>query len=77
MSTSITGVVVSALVPHAVTVEIESRSQHPRYKKTITQTKRIHAHNEIEGIQKGDMVEIRPCRPVSKTKHHEVVKKIV
>ena len=77
MKTSITGKVVSALVPHIVTVEIESRFQHPRYKKTITRTKRIHAHNEIEGVKKDDVVEIRPCRPISKTKHHEVVKKIV
>lgn len=76
MSSTLTGIVVSSKTPQIVTVAIETTLVHPRYKKTIKKTNKVHAHNEIEGIVVGDMVEIRPCRPISKTKHHIVVKKV-
>jgi len=76
MSKSITGVVVSTKIPLAVTIEIETKLRHPEYKKIITRSKKIRAHNEIKGIVEGDIVEIRPCRPISKTKHHQVVGKV-
>ena len=51
--------------------------KHPLYKKALKKTRRFACHNELSDIAVGDTVEIRQVRPVSKTKHFLVVKKIV
>ena len=67
------GMVVSDKSDKTVTVLVERRVMHPLYKKFIKRTKRYHAHDEANNCKMGEMVRIRECRAISKTKSWEVV----
>lgn len=67
------GVVVSDKADKTVTVLVERRVMHPLYKKFIKRSKRYHAHDAENSCKAGDVVRIRECRPISKTKTWEVV----
>ena len=67
------GVVVSDKADKTVTVLVERRLMHPLYKKFIKRSKRYHAHDEANSAKTGDIVRIRECRPLSKTKTWEVL----
>ncbi len=67
------GTVVSDKGDKTITVLIERRVMHPIYKKIIRRTKRYHAHDERNDFKIGDIVRIRECRPISKTKTWEVL----
>jgi small subunit ribosomal protein S17 len=69
---SMTGRVVSDKMNKTVTVLIERRVTHPLYGKTITRSKKFHAHDETNEIKEGDLVTIEECRPLSKTKTWKV-----
>ena len=55
-----------------VVVEITDKSKHPLYKKTITKTKRIKAHDENNECGVGDKVRIVETRKLSKDKNWRV-----
>jgi small subunit ribosomal protein S17 len=67
------GRVTSDKTDKTVTVLIERRVMHPLYKKFITRSKKYHAHDEENRCKVGDLVRIRECRPISKTKRWEVI----
>ena len=67
------GTVVSDKMDKTVIVAVERRVMHPVYKKFIKRTKRYAAHDEANACKAGDIVRIRECRPMSKTKRWEVV----
>ena len=67
------GTVVSDKNNKTVIVSVERRVMHPVYKKIIRRSKRFSAHDEANTCKIGDMVLIRECRPLSKTKRWEVV----
>ena len=67
------GVVVSDKADKTITVLVERRIKHPLYKKFIKRSKRYHAHDEDNRVKTGDLVRIRECRPISKTKCWEVL----
>ena len=67
------GVVVSDKADKTVTVLVERRLMHPLYKKFIKRSKRYHAHDEANSAKTGDIVRIRECRPISKTKSWEIL----
>ena len=67
------GVVVSDKADKTITVLVERRLMHPLYKKFIKRTKRYHAHDEANSAKTGDIVRIRECRPISKTKTWEIL----
>jgi small subunit ribosomal protein S17 len=67
------GLVVSDKSDKTVTVVVERRVMHPLYKKFITRSKKYHAHDEENRCKVGDLVRIRECRPLSKTKRWEVI----
>jgi small subunit ribosomal protein S17 len=67
------GTVVSDKAHKTVIVSVERRIMHPVYKKFIRRTKRYAAHDEANACKAGDVVFIRECRPISKTKRWEVV----
>ena len=67
------GTVVSDKCDKTVTVLVERRVMHPIYKKFIKRTKRYHAHDEANDYKVGDVVRIRECRPISKSKTWEVL----
>lgn len=67
------GKVVSDKCDKTVTVLVERRVMHPIYKKFITRSKKYAAHDEGNTVKAGDVVKIRECRPISKSKCWEVV----
>lgn len=67
------GVVTSDKTDKTITVVVERRFMHPVYKKFIRRTKKYAAHDETNAAKIGDVVRIRECRPISKTKSWELV----
>ncbi len=67
------GAVVSNANDKTVTVLVERRITHPVLKKTIRRSKKYRAHDEANQFKVGDVVRIRECAPISKTKRWEVV----
>tara|TARA_A100001037_G_C15119657_1_gene623167 strand:- start:634 stop:873 length:240 start_codon:yes stop_codon:yes gene_type:complete len=72
----LTGTVVSNKMDKSVTVRVDRRVRHPIYKKFMTQSKKIAAHDAENTLEVGDVVRIRECRPISKSKRFEVIEKV-
>ena len=72
----LTGTVVSNKMDKSVTVRVDRRVRHPVYKKFMTQSKKIAAHDAENSLEVGDVVRIRECRPISKSKRFEVIEKV-
>jgi small subunit ribosomal protein S17 len=72
---TLTGRVTSNKMTKTVTVLIERKVKHPLYGKYITRSTKYHAHTE-EALNEGDLVEIKECRPMSKTKNWLVVRRL-
>lgn len=70
---TLSGRVISNKGEKTVTVLIERRVQHPLYKKYVRRSSKIHAHDERNECQEGDLVLIEQCRPMSKTKAWRLV----
>lgn len=69
----LTGKVVGDRSDKSVTVLVERRFMHPVLKKTVRRSKKFHAHDVGNEAKIGDVVRIRECAPVSKTKRWEVI----
>ena len=69
----LTGRVVSDRNNRTVTVLVERRFTHPMMKKTVRKSKRYTAHDSENASRIGDIVKIRECAPISKTKRWEVM----
>ena len=65
---ALTGRVVSNKMQKTIVVAIERRKLHPLYKKYITVTKKVKAHDEGNRAGIGDLVRVLECRPISKDK---------
>lgn len=61
------GTVVSDKMQKTVVVAIENRKTHPIYRKVVTSTKKVMAHDET-GVGIGAVVQIVQSRPMSKRK---------
>ena len=68
------GEVISTKMEKTAVVRISRRITTPRYKKIITRYKKLHAHDEKNEAQVGDLVEIMETRPLSKTKRWRLVR---
>lgn len=68
-----TGVVVSDKMTDSAVVAVSRFVKHPKYKKYIKKTSRFIVHNPANRAKEGDKVTIRATRPLSKTKHFEIV----
>jgi small subunit ribosomal protein S17 len=75
-SRTLTGRVVSDRMQKTVTVLVQRRVTHPVVGKTITLSKKYHAHVEGGEVRQGDLVEIAECRPISRTKSWKVTRLI-
>ncbi|MBT5292338.1 MAG: 30S ribosomal protein S17 [Pseudomonadales bacterium] len=64
----ITGRVVSDKMDKTITVMVERRVKHALYGKYITRSTKLHAHDEKNECNEGDLVAISESRPLSKTK---------
>lgn len=67
------GVVTSDKGDKSITVRIDKQKLHPRYKKVMRLSKKLHAHDERNDAHEGDKVRIVACRPMSKTKTWRLV----
>ena len=67
------GKVISNKMDKSITVAIERHVKHPIYGKFITRTTKLHVHDETNQCKEGDIVTIRECRPLSKTKSWTLV----
>lgn len=68
-----TGRVVSDAMDKTIVVAVENRVSHPRYKKIITKTYKLKAHDENNECKVGDRVRVMETRPLSKTKRWRLV----
>lgn len=70
------GMVVSNKMDKTIVVAIENRFKHPLYKKFITKTKKVMAHDANNECNIGDKVMIAETRPIAKNKCWRLVKVI-
>ena len=70
---TLTGRVVSNKMDKSVTVKIERLVKHEVYGKYIRRSTKLHVHDETNQCHEGDLVMIRQCRPISKTKSWTLV----
>ncbi len=68
------GRVVSDKMDKSITVVIERRVKHPLYGKFVRKSTKVHAHDENNECQIGDVVVVEQCRPLSKTKAWRFIK---
>ena len=64
----LTGVVTSNKADKTITVKIERKVKHPLYGKVVKRASKVHAHDEKNSASIGDIVSVKECRPISKTK---------
>ena len=64
----LTGVVTSNKANKTITVKIERKVKHPLYGKVVKRASKVHAHDENNSASIGDIVSVKECRPISKTK---------
>lgn len=72
------GRVISDKMQKSRVVAVDRLVKHVVYKKFIKRTTKLHVHDFNSISKTGDLVEIKECRPVSKTKSwvlHTVIKK--
>lgn len=67
------GTVISNKMTDSAVVVVSRYTKHPKYKKYMKKTKKYHVHNPSNRAKEGEIVTIRSCRPISKTKSFEIV----
>lgn len=67
------GTVVSDKMDKTVVVSITRRKEHRLYRKVMTVTKKLKAHDEANTCRLGDTVVVEECRPMSREKRWRVV----
>lgn len=71
---TVTGRVVSDRMNKTITVLVERRVKHPVYGKYMTRSSKVHAHDENNECQVGDLVTVRETRPLSRLKTWTLVR---
>ncbi len=66
--TLFTGKVISDKMQKTITVEVEHKLVHPRFRKVVRVCKKYAVHDENEQAKIGDTVTFYEGRPVSKRK---------
>lgn len=72
-SRTVQGRVVSNKMDKSITIAVERTVKHPIYGKFIKRTTKLHAHDETNQCNEGDVVTVRECRPLSKSKNWMLV----
>src|SRR3954463_11866279 len=62
------GVVTSAKADKTIVVRVDTARRHRMYKKIIRESTTLHAHDERNDANEGDLVRVVECRPMSRTK---------
>lgn len=68
------GSVISDKMDKTITVLIERKVKHPLYGKFMKKSTKLHVHDENNECGMGDVVQIKECRPMSKSKSWALVK---
>ena len=71
---TIEGVVASDKGDKTIKVVVNYQTKHPKYGKYLKRRTVLHAHDEKNEAREGDLVEIAECRPLSRTKHHRLLR---
>ena len=71
---TIVGTVRSNKANKTISVVVEYQTIHPKYGKFLKRRSVLAAHDERTEAKQGDRVEIAECRPLSRTKHHRLVR---
>src|SRR5215203_4289396 len=71
---TVVGVVASDKGDKTIKVIVNFQTKHPKYGKYLKRRSVLHAHDEKNEAKEGDTVEIAECRPLSKTKHHRLLR---
>ena len=72
------GTVVSDKMHKTIVVKVDRRVKHKVYKKIVTKSTKFHVHDPEQQCAIGDVVAIKECRPISKTKSwmlHNILEK--
>jgi len=64
----IQGVVVQKTGDKSITVLVERRVMHPKYRKYVKRFKKFIVHDEKNEVKTGDIIKAVECRPLSKRK---------
>jgi len=67
------GTVVSSKADKTITVKIEVVRRHPVYEKVVRRSATVHAHDETNEANAGDVVRVIESRPLSRTKRWRLV----
>lgn len=67
------GRVISDKMAKTITVLVETRVQHPLYKRYYMKRAKFYAHDEGDQAKQGDLVKIVECRPLSRLKRWRLV----
>ena len=67
------GEVIANKMAKTITVRVERRFPHAKFKKVVTGYKKFYAHDEKSEAKVGDRVRIEETRPLSKTKRWRLV----
>jgi small subunit ribosomal protein S17 len=67
------GKVISDKASKTITVRIDVAKRHRRYRKIVRSSSSVHAHDERNDANEGDLVRIVECRPMSRTKRWRLV----
>src|SRR5436305_11109131 len=70
----IRGVVASDKGSKTIKVVVNYQARHEKYGKYLKRRTVLHAHDEKNEAKEGDTVEIAECRPLSRTKHHRLLR---
>lgn len=68
------GIVASDKGDKTIKVVVNYQMKHPKYGKYLKRRTVLHAHDEANEAREGDTVEIAECRPLSRTKHHRLIR---
>lgn len=68
-----TGLVVSDKMEKTIVVQVTTKTLHGLYKKYLTRSKKVKAHDAENEARVGDTVRVEECRPVSKDKTWRLV----
>jgi len=67
------GKVVSDKADKTITVRIDIAKRHRRYRKIVRSSSTLHAHDEANSANEGDLVRVVECRPMSRTKRWRLI----
>lgn len=67
------GVVVGASASKTISVSVNTKKTHPKYKKQYVVSNKYAVHDEKNEASVGDKVSFGECRPISKTKKYRLL----